>query len=81
MASNPLRDKGFVPGDMSQENYDKIDLHRPYVDDIKLVSDKGNVLIRELDLIDVWFPVAALRGSVMAIFTKELCEITDFQSN
>ena len=55
MKSNPLKDKGFVPGDMSQANYDKIDLHRPYVDDIKLVSDKGNVLTRELDLIDVWF--------------------------
>ena len=54
MASNPLKEKGFVPGDMSQENYDKIDLHRPYVDDIKLGSDKGNVLTRELDLIDVW---------------------------
>ena len=60
MASNPLRDKGFVPGDMSQENYDKIDLHRPYVDDIKLISDKGNVLTRELDLIDVWFDSGAM---------------------
>ena len=55
MPSNPLKEKGFVPGDMSQENYDKIDLHRPYVDDIKLVSDTGNVLTREADLIDVWF--------------------------
>ena len=55
MAVNPLKKKGFVPGDMSQENYDKIDLHRPYVDDIKLVSDNGNVLTRETDLIDVWF--------------------------
>ncbi len=55
MESNPLKDKGFVPGDMSHENYDRIDLHRPYVDDIKLVSDKGTVLVRELDLIDVWF--------------------------
>lgn len=55
MKSNPLKDKGFVPGNMSQENYDKIDLHRPYVDDIKLVSDKGNILTRETDLIDVWF--------------------------
>ncbi len=55
MKSNPLKEKGFVPGDMSQENYDRIDLHRPYVDDIKLVSDSGNVLMRELDLIDVWF--------------------------
>ena len=60
MTSNPLRDKGFVPGDMSQANYDKIDLHRPYVDDIKLVSDKGNVLTRELDLIDVWFDSGAM---------------------
>ncbi|MBQ2586411.1 MAG: isoleucine--tRNA ligase, partial [Bacteroidaceae bacterium] len=55
MTSNPLKDKGFVPGDMAQENYDKIDLHRPYVDDIKLVSATGKVLTRETDLIDVWF--------------------------
>ncbi len=60
MQSNPLKDKGFVPGDMSQENYDKIDLHRPYVDDIKLVSASGNVLTRELDLIDVWFDSGAM---------------------
>lgn len=55
MESNPLKERGFVPGDMAQENYDKIDLHRPYVDDIKLVSPTGNVLVRETDLIDVWF--------------------------
>ncbi|MBR1667887.1 MAG: isoleucine--tRNA ligase [Bacteroidaceae bacterium] len=60
MTANPLKEKGFVPGDMSQENYDKIDLHRPYVDGIKLVSDKGNVLTRELDLIDVWFDSGAM---------------------
>ena len=60
MESNPLKEKGFVPGDMSQENYDKIDLHRPYVDDIKLVSDQGNILTRELDLIDVWFDSGAM---------------------
>ena len=60
MASNPLKEKGFVPGDMSQKNYDKIDLHRPYEDDIKLVSDKGNMLTRELDLIDVWFDSGAM---------------------
>ena len=60
MVSNPLKEKGFVPGDMSQENYDKIDLHRPYVDDIKLVSDQGNTLTRELDLIDVWFDSGAM---------------------
>ncbi|MBP5136168.1 MAG: class I tRNA ligase family protein, partial [Paludibacteraceae bacterium] len=55
MASNPLKDKGFVPGDMSQENYDKIDLHRPYVDYIMLVSESGKPMKRESDLIDVWF--------------------------
>ena len=60
MPSNPLKDKGFVPGDMSQENYDKIDLHRPYVDDIKLVGKNGDVLTRELDLIDVWFDSGAM---------------------
>ena len=60
MQSNPLKDKGFVPCDMSQENYDRIDLHRPYVDDIKLVSANGNVLTRELDLIDVWFDSGAM---------------------
>ena len=60
MPSNPLKEKGFVPGDMSKENYDCIDLHRPYVDDIRLVSDAGNVLTRELDLIDVWFDSGAM---------------------
>ncbi len=60
MASNPLKDKGFVPGNMDQANYDKIDLHRPYVDDIKLVGKEGSVLTRELDLIDVWFDSGAM---------------------
>ena len=60
MPSNPLKEKGFVPGDMSQENYDRIDMHRPYVDDIKLVSESGNVMTRELDLIDVWFDSGAM---------------------
>ena len=55
MQSNPLRDKGFVPGDYSEENYHKIDLHRPYVDDIVLVSESGKPMKRESDLIDVWF--------------------------
>ncbi len=55
MTSNPLKDKGFVPGDMSRENYDKIDLHRPYVDYIYLVSKTGKKMKRESDLIDVWF--------------------------
>ncbi len=60
MESNPLKDKGFVPGDMSQENYDRIDLHRPYVDQIFLVGESGAVLKRELDLIDVWFDSGAM---------------------
>ena len=60
MPSNPYKDKGFVPGDYSRENYDKIDLHRPYVDDIKLVSESGKVMTRELDLIDVWFDSGAM---------------------
>ena len=60
MTSNPYKDKGFVPGDYSKENYDRIDLHRPYVDDIKLVSSTGKVMTRELDLIDVWFDSGAM---------------------
>ena len=55
MKSNPYRDKGFVPGDYSKANYEKIDLHRPYVDDIVLVSKTGKPMKRETDLIDVWF--------------------------
>ena len=53
MNSNPLAD--FVPGDMTPENYETFDLHRPYVDDIVLVSASGKVMRRESDLIDVWF--------------------------
>ena len=52
MPSNPLKDKGFVPCDYSKENYEKIDMHRPYVDDIVLVSETGKPLYREADLID-----------------------------
>lgn len=55
MKSNPLKDKGFVPGDYSRENYDKVDLHRPYVDDIILCGETGKPMKRETDLIDVWF--------------------------
>ena len=55
MEKNPLKEQGFVPGDMSQENYDRIDVHRPYVDYIKLVSPTGKPMKRESDLIDVWF--------------------------
>ena len=60
MASNPLRDKGFDPADMSLDNYGKIDLHRPYVDGMFLVSDSGKKMVRESDLIDVWFDSGAM---------------------
>ncbi|MDE6246845.1 MAG: class I tRNA ligase family protein, partial [Muribaculaceae bacterium] len=60
MASNPLKDKGFIPGDYSKVNYNKIDLHRPYVDDIILVSASGKPMKRESDLIDVWFDSGAM---------------------
>ena len=60
MQKNPLKEKGFVPGNYSQENYDKIDLHRPFVDEITLVSATGKPMKRELDLIDVWFDSGAM---------------------
>ena len=60
MGGNPFKDKGFVPGDYSEDNYNKIDIHRPYVDYITLVSDSGKPMKRELDLIDVWFDSGAM---------------------
>ncbi|MDR2980143.1 MAG: isoleucine--tRNA ligase [Bacteroidales bacterium] len=58
MIKNPY--EGFVVGDFSTENYDKVDLHRPYVDEIVLVSPTGQKMIRESDLIDVWFDSGAM---------------------
>ena len=55
MSENPYKKLGFVPGEYTKENYEKIDLHRPYVDDIVLVSPAGKPMKRETDLIDVWF--------------------------
>ena len=55
MSENPWRKAGFVPGVYTKENYDLIDLHRPYVDDFVLVSASGKPMYREKDLIDVWF--------------------------
>ena len=55
MKENPYKKFGFVPGDYAKENYDRIDLHRPYVDEIILVSASGKPMKREADLIDVWF--------------------------
>ena len=60
MDSNPLKALGFDPSDMSKENYDRIDLHRPYVDNIFLVSPSGRRMVRETDLIDVWFDSGAM---------------------
>ena len=60
MKSNPYKEKGFVPGLMDKANYEKIDLHRPYVDDIILVSPTRQPMKRELDLIDVWFDSGAM---------------------
>ena len=57
---NMLAEKGFVPGEMTQDNYDKIDLHRPYMDDVVLVSPSGKPMRRETDLIDVWFDSGAM---------------------
>ena len=58
MKSNPLKD--FNESDFSKENYEKFDLHRPFVDDIILVSDTGRKMTREADLIDVWFDSGAM---------------------
>lgn len=58
MPSNPF--DGFVVGDYTQANYDKIDLHRPFVDDIILLSEAGKPMYREADLIDVWFDSGAM---------------------
>ena len=58
MKSNPWQD--FVPGDYSKENYDRVDLHRPYVDEIVLTAKDGRPMYRETDLIDVWFDSGAM---------------------
>ena len=58
MKNNPL--EKFTEGDNSQENYEKFDLHRPFVDDIILVSETGKKMFREPDLIDVWFDSGAM---------------------
>ena len=60
MESNPYKDLNFQPGEYTKENYEKIDLHRPYVDDVILVSESGKPMKREADLIDVWFDSGAM---------------------
>ena len=58
MTENPF--EGFVVGDNSKENYDKIDLHKSFVDKVIMVSPKGEKMYRESDLIDVWFDSGAM---------------------
>jgi len=58
MTSNPL--ETFVPGEFNEENYHSFDLHKPYVDQIVLVSKSGERMLRESDLIDVWFDSGAM---------------------
>ena len=60
MTENPYKKLGFEPGVYTKDNYEKIDLHRPYVDDITLVSPSGKPMKRESDLIDVWFDSGAM---------------------
>lgn len=60
MTANPLKEKGFVPEQYTAENYERFDIHRPYVDEIVLVSASGKPMRREADLIDVWFDSGAM---------------------
>src|SRR5690606_18731920 len=58
MQKNPF--EAFVPGDMSKENYAKIDVHRPFIDAVVLVSPSGKPMTRESEVIDVWFDSGAM---------------------
>ena len=81
MPENPLKARGFVPGDLSKENYERIDLHRPYVDDIVLVSPTGRPMRRESDLIDVWFDSGAMpyaQTGLRGIQTPDFGATADF---
>jgi len=81
MTGNPLKEKGFVPADFSKENYEKIDLHRPYVDNIFLVSEDGRKMVRETDLIDVWFDSGSMpyaQESLAKLGRPEFGQTADF---
>lgn len=60
MKENPITAKGFKPGVYTKENYELFDIHRPYVDEIILLSPSGKPMRRETDLIDVWFDSGAM---------------------
>ena len=81
MKSNPLKDKGFVPGDFTPQNYEKIDLHRPFVDEWILASAKGKPMRRETDLIDVWFDSGSMPFSqegLEKLGTPAFGQVADF---
>ena len=81
MKSNPLKDKGFIPGDFTPQNYDKIDLHRPFVDEWILASAKGKPMRRESDLIDVWFDSGSMPFSqegLKNLGTPAFGQVADF---
>jgi isoleucyl-tRNA synthetase len=77
MKTNPLKD--YTEGDYDRANYEKFDLHRPFVDDIFLVSSRGKKMTRETDLIDVWFDSGAMPYAQMhypfAISEKEFSKV------
>ena len=81
MSENPLAKAGFDPSDMSRKNYEKIDLHRPYVDNIFLVSPSGKKMTRESDLIDVWFDSGSMpyaQTGLRALETPAFGSTADF---
>lgn len=81
MASNPLKERGFEVENFSDENYDKIDLHKPLIDSVVLVSDSGKPMKRESDLIDVWFDSGAMPYAqewLKGLGTKEFGQTADF---
>ncbi|MDD7469159.1 MAG: isoleucine--tRNA ligase [Porphyromonas sp.] len=80
MKSNPLADRGFVVGEYTNENYERIDLHRPYVDDLILCDSKGQPMVRETDLIDVWFDSGAMPYAQLH-YPFEHREMVDERSN
>ncbi|MDR1454515.1 MAG: isoleucine--tRNA ligase [Tannerella sp.] len=81
MGSNSYREKGFRPGDYSAGNYQKIDLHRPMVDEIVLVSATGRPMKRETDLIDVWFDSGSMPYAQIHYPFSEKSLGTDFPAD
>jgi isoleucyl-tRNA synthetase len=76
MNENPLKD--FNVGDYTKENYEKINPHRPHVDNIVLVSPSGKPMKREMDLIDVWFDSGAMPYAQMHYPFENKAEFEDF---